>query len=65
MKKTRLTLPELSAIAATRVILGGGAALLFGDRLTGKQRKLAGWAMFLVGVASTVPLGRLVLDRRR
>lgn len=65
MKQTRLTLPELWLIAATRAALGGGLALLFVDRLSEKQRKAAGWALFLTGVVSTVPLGKLALDRRR
>lgn len=64
MKETRLTLPQLSLIAATRALLGAGMALLLVDRLTEKQRKGAGWAMFLAGAASTIPLGRMVLDRR-
>ena len=64
MKEIRLTLPQLSLIAGTRVILGSGLALLFADRLTERQRKAAGWALFMAGVASTIPLGRLVLDRR-
>jgi hypothetical protein len=65
MKETRLTLPQLALIAGTRAALGGGIALLFADRLTEKQRKTAGWALFLTGVASTIPLGRIVLDNRR
>jgi hypothetical protein len=65
MKEIRLTLPELSLIAGTRVALGSGVALLFADRLSDNQRKAAGWALFLMGVASTVPLGKMVLDKRR
>ena len=64
MKKANLTLPQISLIAATRVMLGGGIALLFADRLTYRQRKAAGWALFLAGVASTIPLAKLVLDKR-
>jgi hypothetical protein len=64
MKTARLTLPELSLIAGTRVALGAGIALLFADRLSEQQRKAAGWALFLTGVISTVPLGKLVLDKR-
>jgi hypothetical protein len=64
MKKSRLTLPEVSLIAGTRVALGAGVALLFADRLSEQQRKAAGWALFLTGVVSTVPLGKLVLDKR-
>jgi len=65
MKQIRLTLPELSLIAGTRAALGVGIALLFADRLSDRQRKTAGWALFLTGVVSTIPLGKLVLDRRR
>ena len=64
MKETRLTLPQLSLIAGTRVALGGGIALLFADTLSSRQRRMVGWALFLGGVISTVPLGRLVLDKR-
>lgn len=64
MKETRLTLPLLSLIAATRVVLGGGIGLLLSDRLSEKERKLAGWALFAAGMISTIPLGRLVLSRR-
>ena len=65
MKLTRLTLPELSLIAGTRAALGGGIALLFADCLSEKQRKAAGWTLFLTGVISTVPLVKLVLCKRR
>ncbi|HBA87665.1 MAG TPA: hypothetical protein DCZ75_06665 [Geobacter sp.] len=65
MKETRLTLPQVSLIAATRGMLGGGVALLFADRFTDRERRVVGWVLFLVGVASTIPLGRLVLDKRR
>ena len=64
MRRTTLTLPQLSLIAVTRVALGGGIALLFSDRLSQSQRKTAGWALFLAGAASTIPLAKLVLDRR-
>ena len=65
MKETRLTMPELSLIAGTRVALGGGLALLLADRLSSEQRKAAGWALFLVGAVSTIPLGVLMLSKRR
>jgi 4-amino-4-deoxy-L-arabinose transferase-like glycosyltransferase len=64
MKTTTLTLPELAAIAGTRVALGAGAALLLAGRLSRKQRTAAGWPLFLIGAASTVPLALLVLGRR-
>lgn len=65
MKKTKLTLPELALIAGTRAALGGGLALLFGDRLDKKQRRAVGWALFLVGAVTTIPLGIFVLNKRR
>ena len=64
MKETRLTIPEVALVAGTRVALGGGLALLLSDRLSKEQRKAAGWALFLVGVATTIPLAMLVLGRR-
>ncbi|GFO54984.1 hypothetical protein GMSM_19910 [Geomonas sp. Red276] len=64
MKETRLTLPQLSIIAATRAVLGGGIGLLVADRLTDRERKMAGWMLFLAGVVSTIPLGRMVLSHR-
>ncbi|MCM0084156.1 hypothetical protein L4X63_21470 [Geomonas sp. Red32] len=64
MKETRLTLPQLSLIAATRAVLGGGLGLLVAHRLTDRERKMAGWMLFLAGVVSTIPLGRMVLSHR-
>lgn len=63
MKETRLTLPELALIAGTRAALGAGAGLLLSGRLTGEQRRAAGWALFLVGAVTTVPLLVQVLGR--
>jgi hypothetical protein len=65
MKETRLTMPELSLIAGTRAALGGGVALLLADRLTRNQRKAVGLTLLLVGAITTIPLGILVLCRRR
>ncbi len=65
MKETRLTLPELSLIAATRAALGGGIALLLAHRLSREERKAVGWTLFLVGAVTTIPLGLTVLGRRR
>jgi hypothetical protein len=65
MREIRLTLPQLSLLAGTRAALGGGIALLLGDKLTDRQRKTAGWIFFLSGVVSTIPLARLILDKRR
>ncbi len=65
MKETRLTIPELALVAGTRAALGGGIALLLADRLTRDQRKAVGLTLFLVGAITTIPLGMLVLGRRR
>lgn len=56
MKKAELTLPEIALIAGTRGVLGAGIALLLADKLNEDQRKAAGWAMFLIGAISTIPL---------
>jgi hypothetical protein len=58
-----LTLPELMLIAGTRVALGVGIGLLLSDRLSKDQRKAAGWALFAVGVLTTVPIVRGVLAK--
>ena len=63
MKKVTLELPELALIAGTRGALGAGVALLVADRLSRDQRKGAGWALFLVGAMTTVPLALLVFQR--
>lgn len=69
MEKTRtkaaLGFPSLILIAGTRVILGAGIALLLADRLTPEQRKAVGWALFVIGVLSTIPLGMEVFGSRR
>jgi hypothetical protein len=65
MKTTRLTIAELGMVAGTRAALGGGAALLLADRLGREERRAVGWALFLIGAVSTIPLGILALSRRR
>jgi hypothetical protein len=65
MKTTELTLPELALIAGTRALLGAGLALLFADKLNNDRRKAAGWTMFLIGAATTIPLAINVLSKRR
>lgn len=56
MRKVNLPLPELGAIAATRGMLGAGAALLMGKRMPHRRRKEVGIAMLAVGILATVPL---------
>jgi hypothetical protein len=56
MADTKLTAPEIAFIAITRVALGAGIGLLASHNLTRDQRKAAGWALALVGAATTIPL---------
>lgn len=64
MKEIQLTIPELMLVAGTRAALGAGLALVLTDRMGRKQRRTAGWALFLVGAATTVPLAMLILGKR-
>jgi len=65
MKKVELAIPEVALIAGTRVMLGAGAALLLANQLNEKKRKRFGWAMFLVGAISTIPLAIDVFSKRK
>jgi hypothetical protein len=65
MREANLSMPLLSLLAGTRVMLGGGLALLLGDRLPAQQRRAAGWALLLAGVASTAPLALEIMRRSR
>jgi hypothetical protein len=55
MKKVELNLPEIGLLAITRAALGAGVALLISPCLDEKQRRAAGVALVLVGVATTIP----------
>ncbi|MCE9567974.1 MAG: hypothetical protein K8U57_38730 [Planctomycetes bacterium] len=65
MRETQLSLRELGLVAGTRAALGAGLALLLGDRLTPRERKVFGWALMLAGVATTIPLAADILGRSR
>ncbi len=56
MREARLTLPEISLIAGTRVALGAGAGLLISEKLDAEKRRAVGWTLLLVGVVTTFPL---------
>ena len=64
MRKSILTIPEIGLIGVTRVALGAGLALLLADKLDRKERRAAGWALFLTGVVTTVPLVLHVLSQK-
>jgi hypothetical protein len=55
MRQTTLPIPELGAIAATRGMLGAGAALLLADRFPSDKWKKLGWLLFAAGAVTTVP----------
>jgi hypothetical protein len=64
MKEKSLTMPEIGLIAGTRVALGVGLGLLVSDRLKKDQRKGAGWALFGIGILTTIPLVAEVILKR-
>ena len=65
MKTAELTIPEIALIGGTRGLLGAGLALLLGSKMTQEQRKAVGWALFLVGAISTIPLVVNVVQKQR
>jgi hypothetical protein len=65
MRETRLTLPEVGMIGATRGLLGAGVALLLADRVPEARRKTVGWTLFSIGALTTLPLAFMVLSRSR
>lgn len=56
MIEKKIPLPLIGVVAATRGLLGAGAALLFLSDLKRSQRRKLGWTFFLTGVLSTIPL---------
>jgi hypothetical protein len=65
MRETHITLPELALIGGTRAVLGAGLGLLLADRLGQGERRAVGWALFLIGALTTVPLALNVLAGSR
>jgi len=65
MKTAELTIPEIALIGGTRGLLGAGLALLLGNRMNEEQRKAVGWALFLIGAISTIPLVLNVLQKQQ
>jgi len=56
MQDRRIKIPELALVAGTRGILGVGLGLLISERLRPRRRRTIGWTLFLIGVASTIPI---------
>lgn len=65
MITTKLRLPELGLIAATRGILGAGIDLLLADKLSDDRRKGIGWTLVAIGALTILPLASMALDRHR
>ena len=63
MKKARVNIPTIGAIAATRSMLGLGIGLLLSTRIPEARRRALGWTLLGVGAVSTVPLAAIVLRR--
>lgn len=64
MKETRITMPELAMLAGTRAMMGAGIAFLLAKKISQERRRRVGWALFLVGAVSTLPLAMLVLGKK-
>jgi hypothetical protein len=65
MRDVRLTVPQLSLIAATRAALGAGLAFLCADCISRERRSAIGWTLVAIGALSTIPLAFEVFGRER
>jgi hypothetical protein len=63
MKQASLALPELGIIVGTRAMLAAGAALLLAEKLSDKNRRTIGWSLIAIGVLTTVPLAKHVIEK--
>jgi hypothetical protein len=55
-RRTDIALPHLALIAATRGMAGFGLGVLLSNRIPQAHRRTVGWALFLTGALSTIPL---------
>jgi hypothetical protein len=60
-----ITVPEIALIAATRGAIGFGAGLLLANKFKAEQRKMLGWPLFVLGLASTIPIAMRIFGRRQ
>jgi hypothetical protein len=65
MRETRVSLPELAMIAATRGMLGVGVGLLIAERVGQERRRAVGATLLAIGALSTIPLALEVLGGKR
>ena len=64
-EKKSITVPEIAAIAVTRVAIGFGAGLLLGGKFRRESRRTLGWVLLLSGLASTIPIAMHVLGKKQ
>ena len=64
MRETRLKIPVLALIAATRGMMGVGIGLLLSSRVAKKRRIPVGATLFGIGALSTIPLALSVFRNR-
>lgn len=64
MKQATVPLPVIGLIAGTRAAGGAGIGMLLSDRIPAKRRRTIGWALFGVGLLTTIPLIMQVLSSR-
>jgi hypothetical protein len=59
-----LTVPEIAFIAGTRAALGFGGALLLSNKMSDRRRRALGWSLLGLGLATTIPAARKVMQPR-
>ncbi len=52
-------------VGSTRAMLGAGLALLLSNRLSRDARRGAGWALVIVGIVTSIPLGITLVRKSR
>ena len=60
-----VTVPEIALIAVTRGAIGFGAGLLLANKFKDEQRKMMGWTLFVMGLASTIPIAMRIFGRKQ
>lgn len=65
MLTTELQFPELALVVGTRALLGAGLGLLLAERISADQRRGVGWSLVAIGILTTIPIARMVFNRRR
>ena len=64
MRETRLKLPVVALIGATRGMLGVGLGLLFAERIPKNRRIAVGCTLATIGLLSTIPLAITVFRNK-